>query len=133
MATIAIEHVFNIIQFLPFGTQAHICEKTRSAVLPLMANVIKRSMKNNRERIMKQMEDETDSIQLMRSAQCLYQGLNENQLREVIQMVIQNSKKYPQESIHIIKMGFEMKWSMKKIYRHMISKFDVEHLVDIGW
>lgn len=133
MSTISIENVFNIIKFLPYSTQARICEKSRSEIIPLMANVIKRSMKNNRQRIMKLKEDENESIQVMRSAQCLYQGLNNNELRKVIETVLRNSKKYPQESIDTINMGFEMGWSMKKIYRHMIFKLNVQHLIDIGW
>ena len=133
MTTISIENVFNIIQFLPFGSQAKICEKTRAMVLPLMANVIKRSMKNNRERMMKLKEDEMDSLEVMRSAQCLYQGLNENQIRDVIETIIRNKKKYSMEVIDIISFGLKSGWTHKKIHRHVIHKLDIAHLVDLGW
>lgn len=128
-----IDSVFNIISFLPFATQAKICKKTRDAVAVDMINIIKRSIKYNKRRIMNLLENETDKVNVLQAAHCLYHYKNENEIRDVIESVLQHKEEYPKAALDIVKMGFLQGWSNKKIHRHMVSKLDYDGLFMIGW
>ena len=133
MEHLPIENTFNVISFLPFSTQAKVCKKTRDAIAPKMANIIKRSMKFNKRRIIDLLEDETDNVKVIQSAHCLFSNMNENELRKVIDQVLKYEALYPKSSIEIIEKGFELGWTNKKIHRHMIKEFDWNRLFIIGW